>query len=96
LKELGKRTPQLLASIGAIGAGVALMIDDRKDLGRLGSERNPPLPHHWIWGALSFIGGLTGLGLTFMDLLVAAPPPKKASQISPWDLVPQRMKEALK
>jgi hypothetical protein len=52
-----------------MATGVALMIDDIRDLGRLGSERNPPIPHHWIYGLIVFLGGAVATGLGGLMLL---------------------------
>jgi hypothetical protein len=45
------------------------MIDDIRDLGKLGSERNPPMPHHWLYGLIAFMGGAVAMGLGGLMLL---------------------------
>jgi hypothetical protein len=50
----------LIASVGAMLAGGVMMLDDVKDFGKDGTERNPPRIHHWLVGALTFMGGLIG------------------------------------
>jgi hypothetical protein len=81
LEELTKRAPAFIASIGAMATGVWLMIDDRKDLGKLVSNYGGiPHPHHNIWGILAFLGGLAGLGVTMVDLLIALSPVKLSEQ----------------
>jgi len=69
IKVLGSRVPAILGSISAIALGSGLLIDDYKDFGKLGDERNPPVPHHYIWGLVSLIAGVTGAGLTALDIL---------------------------
>lgn len=68
----------LAASVGTIALGVALALDDAKDFGKLGDERDPPVPHHWEYGILMLLGGIAGLGLSILDLLSKQPPLKRA------------------
>jgi hypothetical protein len=74
------KTPEvagLAVSIGAIALGASLMIDDYRDFGKLGTERNPPVPHHEIYGILVFMGGVTGACASGLALLKKLPPPPK-------------------
>jgi hypothetical protein len=102
IEELAKRAPQLITSVGAMGVGVWLMIDDRKDLGKLvcngcNAIPNFPHPHHNIWGILAFLGGVAGLGLTMLDLLIALNPVKLSEQdIKRLMEIPKRIKETTK
>lgn len=70
----------LLASGGAFFTGVALLLDDAKDFGKLGDERDPPLPHHWLIGALVMMGGAAGMGFSLLRLMQENPPPLKMPQ----------------
>lgn len=65
----------VLISGGAFFTGVALLLDDAKDFGKMGDERDPPLPHHWLYGALMMIGGTAGMGFSLLRLLQSSPPP---------------------
>lgn len=51
----------LIVSIGVTVFGVCLILDDVKDYGLFGVERNPPVPHHWIYGVLLMAGGIAGI-----------------------------------
>ena len=70
----------VLASSGAFFTGVALLLDDAKDFGKLGDERDPPLPHHWLVGALVMIGGAAGMGFSLLRLMQENPPPLRMPQ----------------
>lgn len=61
------------ASLASFFGGVALLLDDVKDFGKFGEERNPPIPHHWIYGVILMCGGLVGLGLSMMNLITSDP-----------------------
>ena len=50
----------LAGSIAAMALGGALMIDDYKDIGKDGSERDPPIPHHYMYGIITLLGGVAG------------------------------------
>jgi hypothetical protein len=72
----------LLASIGTILGGAVLLLDDVKDFGKIGTERNPPMPHHYMYGALMVIGGVAGICASGLALLKKLPKPK-ASEMPP-------------
>jgi len=61
----------LLGSLAGIAAGAGLVLDDYKDLGKDGSERDPPMPHHYMWGIIALLGGLAGTCLFGISLLKA-------------------------
>jgi hypothetical protein len=63
----------LIASLGAIAAGATMLLDDAKDFGKDGTERDPPMPHHWLWGALTLIGGVVGACTSGLALLKKLP-----------------------
>jgi hypothetical protein len=62
-------TTGLAISLGAIVTGAVLMLDDYKDFGKDGSERRPAMPHHWLWGVLTLIGGVAGTCASGIALL---------------------------
>jgi H+/Cl- antiporter ClcA len=67
----------LAASLGAMATGAALMVDDYADFGKDGTERDPPIPHHYMYGAIMLLGGLFGVcmsGLAFLKKVL--PPPE--------------------
>lgn len=68
LKAFTDRLPAFAAGVGALIAGVAMLMDDFKDIGKTGAERNPPVPHHWMYGIIAIVGGVAGVGLTVLDL----------------------------
>ena len=76
----------LLASGGAFFTGVALLLDDAKDFGKLGDEKdqtNRPIanvPHHWLYGVLVMMGGAAGMGFSILRLMQENPPPPKMPQ----------------
>jgi hypothetical protein len=59
----------LIGSIGAMALGAALLVDDYRDFGLDGTERDPPMPHHWLWGALVLVGGVAGACASGLALL---------------------------
>ncbi|MGC8937223.1 MAG: hypothetical protein ACP5KV_07695 [Candidatus Methanomethylicaceae archaeon] len=59
----------LAAGIGTMAIGAALMFDDVKDFGLDGSERDPPMPHHWLIGALILASGVAGTCMLGIDFL---------------------------
>jgi hypothetical protein len=73
----------LLASIGTILGGAALLLDDVKDFGKIGTERNPPMPHHYIYGALMILGGVAGACFSGLSLLRRLPPPNPKKKLPP-------------
>lgn len=77
----------LVASLGAIAAGAALMLDDAKDFGKDGTDRDPPMPHHWLVGALTLIGGVAGACTSSLALLKKLPPKPKAEEKLPPSLL---------
>lgn len=79
----------LAASLGAIAAGAVLLLDDYKDFGKDGSERNPAMPHHWQWGALTLIGGVAGACTSGLALLKKMPTPQKPLQRAPESFLKQ-------
>jgi hypothetical protein len=66
----------LVVSLGTIATGAALLLDDAKDFGKDGSERNPPMPHHWLIGALTLIGGVVGACTSGLAMLKKTMPQK--------------------
>lgn len=75
MEGLGSPLTGLIASTGALLTGVGLLADDAADFGKLGHERDPPLPHHWIYGVLIMMGGAAGMGFSLLRLLQSTPPP---------------------
>jgi hypothetical protein len=73
----------LVASLCAIVAGAALLLDDAKDFGKDGTERDPPMPHHWIYGTLILIGGVAGACSSGWALLKKLPKPKGVERLPP-------------
>jgi hypothetical protein len=69
----------LALSLAAVAAGAALMLDDYKDFGKDGSERDPPMPHHWLLGALTLLGGVAGACASGAALLKRLPKPRRES-----------------
>jgi hypothetical protein len=61
------------ASLAAFITGTALLLDDARDFGKLGNERNPPLPHHYLYGLVLMFGGMFGIGLSLMSLIASDP-----------------------
>jgi hypothetical protein len=59
----------LAASIGTMALGAALIFDDVRDFGLDGSERDPPVPHHYIYGILMLLGGVAGTCYSGLSLL---------------------------
>jgi len=79
----------LMSSIGAILLGGILLLDDYKDFGKDGSERDPAMPHHWLWGALTLIGGVAGACTSGLALLKKMPIPQKPLQRAPESFLKQ-------
>jgi hypothetical protein len=79
----------LIASLGAIAAGAAMLLDDAKDFGKDGTERDPPMPHHWLWGALTLIGGVAGACTSSLTLLKKLSPPQKPVEMLPESFLKQ-------
>jgi hypothetical protein len=73
----------LLASLGTIFGGAALLLDDVKDFGKIGTERNPPVPHHYMYGALMIISGVAGTCASGLALLKKLPKPKTVEKKLP-------------
>jgi hypothetical protein len=71
----------LVASLGAIAAGSAMLLDDAKDFGKDGSERSPAMPHHWLVGALTLIGGVAGACTAGLALLKKVGPPPRRVEV---------------
>jgi hypothetical protein len=61
--------PELAGGAVATVAGLALMADDVNDLGKTGLERDPPVPHHYLWGFLLTLVGVGALGVGALALL---------------------------
>ena len=59
----------LAASIGTIALGTGLLLDDYKDIGLLGNERDPPMPHHYQYGLILIVAGVAGACYTGLSLL---------------------------
>ncbi|MCR6691534.1 MAG: hypothetical protein MRT15_04015 [archaeon YNP-LCB-003-016] len=59
----------LIGSIIAIATGAGLMLDDYKDFGLDGTERDPPMPHHWLLGSIVLIGGVMGACASGLSIL---------------------------
>jgi len=95
------RAPALVGSIGALGAGVAMLLDDYLDIGKSGGERNPPMPHHWLYGVIALIAGVTGVGLTILDIdlelrKIKATDSKSKKLPNPLEGVPEKVLASLK
>lgn len=73
MKQLGEISPTLVSSLGAFFGGALLLLDDYKDFGKMGDERDPPVPHHWLWGVLAMVGGVAGINLSLLNLLSSTP-----------------------
>ena len=83
LDELASPVAGVLVSSGAFFTGVALLLDDAKDFGKLSStfiSKDPPLPHHWLIGTLIMMGGIAGMGFSLLRLMQENPPPLKMPQ----------------
>ena len=59
----------LAAGLGVFATGAALLIDDYKDFGLDGTERDPPYPHHWLVGAILMIAGIGLTGASAVQIL---------------------------
>jgi hypothetical protein len=79
--QANQEAAALALSLAAVAAGAALMLDDYKDFGKDGSERDPPMPHHWLWGALTLIGGVAGACASGAALLRRLPKPRKRATV---------------
>ena len=64
-RELGL----MLAGVGLVLAGVAMLVDDAKDLGKFSYPGHPSPLHHWQWGLLALILGLGAAGAGALLLL---------------------------
>lgn len=73
MKSIGEISPTLGPSLAAFFGGIALLLDDAHDFGKFGDERDPPMPHHWLWGCLLMMGGTIGLGMSMLNFLAANP-----------------------
>jgi len=51
-----------LGGLVASGLGIALMLDDVKDLGLFSTPKHPSPLHHWQIGLILFVAGITTLG----------------------------------
>ena len=59
----------LMASIGSIGVGTYLLIDDLKDFGFFSTKDHPSPLHHWQYGLLLLLGGLLSLPISVLELI---------------------------
>jgi len=50
-----------------------IILDDYKDIPKVGGERFPPIPHHWLYGVLLFLASIGGVGLMAFDLFMKLP-----------------------
>ena len=73
----------LAASIGAIALGATLVLDDYADLGKLGDERDPPMPHHYQYGLIILLGGVFGTCMSGLALLKRLANNKRLKRLPP-------------
>jgi len=59
----------LMASIGSIGVGTYLLIDDLKDFGFFSTKDHPSPLHHWQYGLVLLLGGLLSLPISVLELI---------------------------
>ena len=59
----------LMASIGSIGVGTYLLIDDLKDFGFFSTKDHPSPLHHWQYGLILLLGGLISLPISILELI---------------------------
>lgn len=89
VKKLVERSPALAASGATFLAGIGLLMDDAHDFGKMGTERDPPMPHHWLYGCLLILMSAAGLGFSLLDLLGSTPPPPAPAKKLPLSLEEQ-------
>jgi len=77
----------LAGSLMSLFAGVAFLLDDAQDFGKMGDDRG--YPHHWLIGVLAMLGGLAGLGFSLLNLLSKTPPPPTPPKGLPPSLLEQ-------
>jgi len=59
----GPELALLAGGLATAGLGVALVIDDVKDLGMFSTPKHPSPLHHWQYGIILFVVGISAAGI---------------------------------